>query len=48
MGRAEGRAEEKRDNVRRLLEAGVAMETIAAALGLTEDEVHCFNSEDRI
>lgn len=38
-GLAEGRAEEKRDNVCRLLKAGVPMETIAAALELTEEEI---------
>lgn len=38
-GRIEGQEEATRDNVRRLLEAGIAIEAIVSALGLSEEVV---------
>lgn len=41
-GIAEGRMQERMENIRKLLNAGVSMETIAAALELTEEEIKKF------
>ena len=41
-GMAEGRMQERMENIRKLLNAGVSMETIAAALELTEEEIKKF------
>lgn len=41
-GLAEGRMQERMENIRKLLNAGVSMETIAAALELTEEEIKKF------